>query len=204
MNPWPVAHSEELKRLLADGTTYEAAVVHLNTKFGVTYTRKACIGRANRMRYVSAVPQRRAWPAPHCEKLRALVKDGLTYRDAAARLNGLFGTDYSRNACIGQLRRMGARPQRASQPPAGPAVLRQRAIDQKRAKRREAAPRLIAEQQAREREAAQTLERMRATQTPRTAACYRKHLPHLPEMTKAELRQMLTTAIQNTAAMGVS
>jgi hypothetical protein len=34
-----------------------------------------------------------------------------------------------------------------------------------------------------------------------TSAAYRKHLPPLPDMTKGELRAMLTQAIQNTAAL---
>lgn len=37
----------------------------------------------------------------------------------------------------------------------------------------------------------------------KTSPAYRKHLPRLPEMTRNELRAMLSAAVQNTAAMAV-
>lgn len=43
--------------------------------------------------------------------------------------------------------------------------------------------------------------RLAARGSNRYSAAYRKHLPHLPEMTKGELRAMLAQAFQNTAAL---
>lgn len=36
---------------------------------------------------------------------------------------------------------------------------------------------------------------------PKGSVSYRKHLPQLPEMSKAQLREMLAQAVQNTAAL---
>jgi len=46
---WLQPHAEALKEGFARGDSFECIAVDLNAKFGTSYTRNACIGRANRM-----------------------------------------------------------------------------------------------------------------------------------------------------------
>jgi GcrA cell cycle regulator len=48
-----------------------------------------------------------SWPDEHIEALRPLVDDNLTCREIMIEINRQFQTDYSRNAIIGKLRRLG-------------------------------------------------------------------------------------------------
>jgi hypothetical protein len=47
------------------------------------------------------------WLEIHSEALRGFVKLGLSFTEAAKKLNSEFGTSYTRNACIGRAQRMG-------------------------------------------------------------------------------------------------
>lgn len=215
MRTWPDAHCAELKRLTASGVKYKDAAISLNAQFGTSYTIKACIGRANRMKYSSTAAKNTPWPIAHLEALKELIDRGYSYSHVTARLNHSFGTNHSRNAYIGQMTRFDPSRPRVRKPGVGAKELGRRYTVKRRERRWAEQPRLAELAQRREAkkqreaslrvtEAAQTRVLMRATQTPKTAACYRKHLPRLPEMTKTELRAMLSRAVRNTAAMGVS
>lgn len=53
----------------------------------------------------------------------------------------------------------------------------------------------------RDQKKAENREQFRASGANVYSAAYRKHLPHIPEMTKGELRAMLAQAVANTARM---
>jgi len=142
------------------------------------------------------------WQAEHSEALTGFIKDGFSYAQAAAKLNALFNTVYSRNAAIGRAQRMKlVCPPRASR--FVNAQERYRFQSEKRKLERwQAKPSLkeLAERRAARKE---MRSRMDQTQTSKTSPCYRKHMERLPEMTKNQLRAMLTQAMVNTAAMEV-
>lgn len=110
--------------------------------------------------------------------------------------------DLSRGAIIGKIHRLGLPDPAAKLPVIADHSYRERtAIDWKA--RREKAR--IIEKAYRERvKAKRELEARKilaAQGTSRHSAAYRKHLPPMPEMSKAQMRAMLAQALENTAAL---
>jgi hypothetical protein len=143
------------------------------------------------------------WPDEHSEALRSLVasRSG-SYADYAKALNRQFGTTYTRCAVIGRGERM-----QLSQPnlqrARGPDSIKDRhkkVAQQRREKRWAENPSLEARYN-RKREQAVNRSLMLAGGATKTSRAYRSHMPRVSEMTKGELRAMLTAAVQNTAAM---
>lgn len=142
------------------------------------------------------------------EQSAFLVSEVTTGRDSYARLahviNAKFGTRYSRDAVLGKAHRLGlCKPQQFGKSSWAMENARTRDREKKkqlREKRWQANPSL----EGRAERKKETLQLFKATNTPRTSPAYRKHLPHLPEMTKTELRAMLAAAFANTAALEVA
>lgn len=149
----------------------------------------------------------RTWPDEHSDCLKYWLAKGLSYAQAAHKINVRFGTGYTRNACISRGRRLGAKPaakprgQRISKQ-----IFHQRTAAKRKEKRWAENPSLAerAKKIERNREMRAIRAKCDEAGTPRTSPVYRKHLPKLPEMTRSELRAMLTEAVQNTADMGIT
>ncbi len=47
------------------------------------------------------------WPDDHADALGANIRAGLSFSQNAAAINAKFGTNYSRNSCIGKAKRLG-------------------------------------------------------------------------------------------------
>jgi hypothetical protein len=140
------------------------------------------------------------WPPEHDKVLKAMVAAGISASDAADQINLQFQTAYTRNACLGRSWRTSmARPARAPRTKSV-RTRQERQIVKRREKRWAANPSLQARYE-RLQEQKRTLALMASKGTPPTAAAYRKHLPRLPDMTKRELRAMLTAAVVTTAAL---
>ncbi len=146
------------------------------------------------------------WPDSHFAALKEHLLAGLSYSQAAAAMNADFGTSYSRSACIGKGRRMRIGSVAKSPRQAPSSDERKRRKNERERARREAKPHLFraAEERFRERQKKKERLKMAANNTPQSSPVYRNQLPRIPEMTKGELRAMLTQAVQNTAAMGVT
>jgi len=56
------------------------------------------------------------WAPEHSDALRECIAKGLSYAEAARRINSRFNTAYSRNAALGRARRLGLRPEDRRQP----------------------------------------------------------------------------------------
>lgn len=143
------------------------------------------------------------WPPEHDEALKRMLANGLSRAEAAIEINRQFGSIYTRNACIGRARRTSL-PTAARPIPKGPKRSRgERQTVRRREKRWATNPSLQARYERRL-EQKRTLALMASKGTPPTAAAYRKHMPRLPDMTKRELRAMLTAAVVATASMAVA
>lgn len=143
------------------------------------------------------------WQPDHSDALVKFIADGLSYAEAAGAINAEFQTGYSRNACIGKARRLSiTSPERTVK--FNNRRERDRAVSAKRKAERWKANPSLKERAARM--AQQKINRaiMLANGATRTSPEFRKHVPRPPEMTKNELRAMLTTAVQNTAAMEIA
>lgn len=131
-----------------------------------------------------------------------------SYADYANRLNALFGTSYTRNATIGRAKRMGLCNPIQRSGPSLQAVKNARERDRLKKKRmreqRWAANPTLEQRYQRAQEKKGLCKFLHARGATKTSAVYRKHLPHQPEMTKNQLRAMLTNALQNTAEMVIA
>ena len=149
------------------------------------------------------------WPDEHSDWLRsALDAKGVSYAGLAWQMNRTFGTTYSRNALIGRALRMGlCKPSlpRLS----NPVSKASRVAAKRKAKRWAANPALAMRAQRRtpeqikdsERERRENFAIMKSRNTT-TSREYRMYLPRIPADTpKSVLRNMLTEAVRNTAAM---
>ena len=149
----------------------------------------------------------KAWPQEHSDELvRLLQLSELSFAEIAEQMNADLGTNYSRDAVLGRAWRMNHCKARPPVSPEMQAQRKQARITRGAAKRK--AERWAAKPWLANRaECATEKKRIRAqfaaSGTPKTSRAYRMHLPKIPEMTKTELRAMLTNAVQNTAAMEV-
>lgn len=124
-----------------------------------------------------------------------IARGDRSFRDMVGYINRNFGTDYTRSSLIGRAHRMGyKRPA-----PVARAATKQRNLSKKaEGKRWKAEP--SAERKA---EKKQIRASFVAKGTSKTSRDYRIHLPKLPEMSRSELRAMLSDAVRNTALMEV-
>ncbi len=168
------------------------------------------------------------WKEEWAEALRRLLAGGLSHALAASALNDEFGTVFTRNACIGKSRRMGIRslitPNRSLIPQQERRQIRNdRRRDERhalrpwlsvlypnhgrskaaRARDTERRAALLEQQAAKLEQQKENRDLMLRYGAAKTSPAYRKHLPKVADMTRAELRAMLTAAVENTAAMEV-
>jgi hypothetical protein len=150
------------------------------------------------------------WLEIHSEALRGFVKLGLSFTEAAKKLNSEFGTRYTRNACIGRAQRMGVaghlkRGRRPKQLVAKENQTRWKLQSARRKAQRWAVKPWLAQREAqieaRRKEREEIGKRVMESCKSKTSATYRNQLPRIGNVTKTELRAMLASAIQNTAAM---
>ncbi len=144
-----------------------------------------------------------AWPDEHSAILKSMIGE-YSYADIAEIMNAKLGTSYSRSAVLGRAQRMGfCVPRQVG--PSSEAIenrrQRERFKKQRRRDRRWAANPSLKEKYLRSQEKRANRKMMLAGGATKTSAQYRKHVERAPEMTKNELRAMLTLAVQNTAAM---
>lgn len=140
-----------------------------------------------------------SWDAERVATLTKMWASGFS----ATRIAGAMG--FSRGAIIGKISRLGLPPPQKKLP-----VI----ID--RSYTRHVSPAEIAERKRKKRlyDAKRWEERKLLIETKREvrqrfladgaspySAAYRKHLPPMPEMSKAQMRAMLAQALQNTAAL---
>jgi hypothetical protein len=146
------------------------------------------------------------WPPDHDAALKAHLAAGKSHSEAADQINADFGTAYTRNACCGRsYRQHHPRPQAGlPRPSSGGHAAKQKRQAARRREKRWAVNPSLKERWERMQQQKATRAMMAAKGTPATAACYRKHMPRLPEMTKYELRRMLTAAVVATAAMEIA
>jgi len=201
---WRPDHTAELFRLIGLGVTTAAAAETLNFKFGTQRTRKSCASHLYDRGHRTARGRRTDWPAEHDALLKSLRADNFSFSEVANEINSRFGTDYTRNACIGRSRRIGICEQRVYRTTGNPKEWAAAAVAKRREKRWAANPSLKARY-----ERLQEMKKNRAmfasNGATKTSAGYRMHMPRLPaDMSRNELRAMLTAAVQNTAAMVVS
>lgn len=143
------------------------------------------------------------WTAKQSELLVSeATTGGNSYAQIAQIINAKFGTRYSRGAVLGRAHRLGlCKPQQFGRSEWAIENARQRDREKKQRRRvGKHAPSDLAERVERKK---QNLALFQGTGTSRTSPAYRKHLPYLPEMTKTELRAMLSLAVENTALMEV-
>jgi hypothetical protein len=130
------------------------------------------------------------WTDQRAETLRELWQRGLSAKQIAAML----GNGISRNAVVSKVRRMDLTRTEGHE-------VRLRANGPKRIRKKHPAG-YVRPRSNRDEERKRNAKLMLAGGARKTSAAYRKHLPRIGEMTRNELRAMLTTAIQNTANMG--
>jgi hypothetical protein len=143
------------------------------------------------------------WRPEHDLSLKNLISNGYTFAKAAGFLNEKYGTNRTRDACIGRAHRL-ALPNglvRQKPPPMSPRE-RQQLHTKRRKEKRWAANPSLAERARRIEEKKKHRAAMVVRGIAKTSPGYRNHLPRIGNVTKNELRSMLTTAVQNTAAMG--
>ena len=149
----------------------------------------------------------REWPAAHSEALKALKADGATYAEVAKAINDRFGTSYSRCACVGRGRRIfGAVPNegKAERATLSPEERRFLKNKRKREKRWAENPDII-RRYGHEARAKSNRALFLARGATTTSAEYRRHVPRIrSDLSRADLRAMLTQAVQNTAAMVIA
>jgi hypothetical protein len=129
------------------------------------------------------------WTEERTELLCELWRSGLSSSQVAARI----GDGITRNAIIGKVHRMKVKRSKGHE-------VRIKLHGPKRVRIKR--PPGYVRPPSREQERKQNREIMLAGGARKTSAAYRKHLPRLGDMTRGELRAMLTTALQNTANMG--
>ena len=147
---------------------------------------------------------RNAWPEECTAFLLSLVPDcTLSYSDIAERLNLKFGTALTRSAILGKAQRLGLckrAPPRTGRSITSVQAAKKRQNEKRKAERWAANPDLALR-------AERILEKRKiraeflARGAKPTSREYRMHLPRLPDMSKAELRDMLADAVRNTARM---
>lgn len=145
-------------------------------------------------RLANKTPPSWHWPQDHSDFLKTLLEEQKhSYMEIAALVNAEFGSRYSKNSVLGRGCRMGFKnPDQGRLKAAASRVARQKINAMKVKKVRRALT---------DREAELKRDRELFSMNPKTSPAYRKYLPALPPMTKAQLREMLTQAVQNTAAM---
>jgi GcrA cell cycle regulator len=108
---WKDAWVATLESRLAAGDTHAAIAVVLNDTFGTRYNSSTVCKKISRMRmpFGERVTGQKGWPDPIKQKLTELYNHAalLSYADLTSQINAEFGTDFSRNAVIGQSRRLG-------------------------------------------------------------------------------------------------
>jgi hypothetical protein len=144
------------------------------------------------------------WTTEQDETLRELIAKGATYSVVAASINSKHQTSYSRSACIGRAKRTAASKLAPVKviPESTNRTRHQIKADKRKAKRWAANPSLAFRAQRIE-ERKQYRVSMVVRGFSKTSPGYRKQLPRIGDMTKTELRSMLSTAVQNTANLGV-
>ena len=142
----------------------------------------------------------RLWPEEHSKQLEAAFTLGLSYSKIAVIVSARCGAHYSRGACIGRVSRMGLKRPGYVVVAMTREEKTRRATERKRKKRWAAKPDLA----ERYRQLTERRKQFLESGTSKTSSAYRRHVPRLPEMTKTELRAMITTAVQNTAAMEIA
>jgi hypothetical protein len=205
--PWSDEQTAELRRLLGVRLDYKIAAEALNAKFGTNRSRKSCSSHIYELggRGKHCGP-RSSWLPEHDALLKKSLADGYSYGEAAEAINAEFKSSYTRNACIGRGRRLGV----GSQLPVTTkeyASMRERdarANIRKREKRWAAQPDLkVRYERLQEMKKNRLAFKARGAAT--TSAEYRKHVPRIrSDLTRSELRAMLTQAVQNTAAMEIA
>lgn len=200
---WTGEQTAELKRLRIAGLSYEAAASALNAKFGTSRTRKACATHVFDLGHRSTIVARQMEWTPEQDELLKRLLPTLPHSKIAEAISKHFNVVCSRFASIGRAHRLGA-PRKATRPPAlPPEVLAKRAVDKRREKRWAADP-TLANKYERLQQLAANRSLMLANGATRTSKEYRKHIPRQREMTKGELRAVLSQAVRNTAAMGIA
>jgi hypothetical protein len=145
------------------------------------------------------------WPDEHSEALRQLVAGGGGSFSVYTRaINRKFGTSYSRSAVIGRADRMDLNQPRQATPAIGATAARHKRVAVARREKRWAENPSLEARYKRQQEQKANRGLMLAGGATRTSRAYRSHMPRISEMTKGELRAMLTAAVQNTAAMGLA
>lgn len=147
-----------------------------------------------------------AWTDLQTAALKSFIERSFSFAETARKINREFGTEYTRNACIGRAQRMGFSGN-LRKPAAPPEVKTRRVrenrklrVERDKAKRWAAKPELADRAKVME-ERAEASKRVRASCRSKTSPEYRNHLPKLPHMTRGELRAMLADAVANTAQM---
>lgn len=148
--------------------------------------------------------------------LQSIFSPHLSYAEMAAQMNARLGTNYTRCAIIGRARRLllanPTPPRKPSKSNGRKEYYRQIGIQRRMARwaakpeLREHYERKLARDLQADNEQVRTEGRKRAIAHghSKTSAGYRKFMPRLPEMSKAEMRAMLTGIVQNTAALEVT
>lgn len=136
------------------------------------------------------------WTDDQIARLSKLWSEGLS----ASLIGEAMG--YTRNAVLGKVFRLGLEKRSERE---YPPISKQRS-GPKRSMVRDAIE--LSRIRNRNRENRKRVERtvesrafLRNCKAPKTSAAYRNHLPIMPDMSKAELRAMLTAAVVNTAQM---
>jgi hypothetical protein len=203
---WRPEHIAMLKALLDDEHTYAEAAIVINESFGSTFSERSCQNAAHRAGLKSKVNGSSAWTDAQRKTLKTLIDTGFSYSTAAGSLNRQYHTTFSKSACIGQMNQMRLRAggvvvKRATKRGEG-LTAKQKAI--KRREKRWAENPSLEDRYKRLQSMAANRKRTLAMGDTKTSKAYRSHLPKVSNMSKAELRAMLSQAVQNTAAMGVA
>lgn len=106
---WKDAYTALLLERVAAGDIYAQIATRINATFGTSFSSDAVGKKLTRFRAPKRERAATGWPAPHRIKLTELYNQSvaLSYSDLADQINKEFGTRYSRNAAIGQARRLG-------------------------------------------------------------------------------------------------
>jgi len=127
---------------------------------------------------------------------------GFSYSQISRAMAAEHGWVYTRNACIGRARRLKMEQPRRIFIRTTPQERHRRQGEQRRSKRWAKNPSLAQFYEKRMQQK-ETRARFLAAGTLATSPACRKHMPRLPEMTRHEMRAMLTQAIRNTAALEI-
>lgn len=205
---WTTEQTAELMRMRESGASFPVIADAINAQFGTSRTRKSCSSHHwdHTVRRLNSGPRfRGTWSQAHDDLLNSLLRRCSTHAQIADELNRQFGTSYSRGACIGRANRLHPNPNPARRIATSLSVAeRQRLQIINRREKRWAANPTLEEKYKRQQNMAENRKRSLAMGHSKTSRSYRVHMPKIANMTKGELRAMLSQAVQNTAAMGIA